>query len=275
MNWRKFTLKLILFRAYHGKVAEASFRQWLSEFMPKRFGVTAGRIISQGFNDDVKAPHYDVIIYDQLNAPVLWIEESPDLSRHGKTRALPAEYVYSVIEVKSVLNARSASKALETLEALRPLLEEIEPSYKLFKQSLPGNFCSAVVFFEVMKKDQHHKGLLNNLVPRIELRGYSGGLIFKGEEEPIDVTGRLMVTVSESPQKSFVGKKGASIIKGWATSDSIQYPEKEHAGIDLIWSHFNFSSFVFDLVSALNDTFRPGYQPTFYGMSYLNPERAR
>lgn len=28
------------FPAYHGNVAEAAFRKWLSEFLPKRYGVT-------------------------------------------------------------------------------------------------------------------------------------------------------------------------------------------------------------------------------------------
>jgi len=32
----------------HGNVAEAQFRKWLSEFLPKRYGVTSGFIISQG-----------------------------------------------------------------------------------------------------------------------------------------------------------------------------------------------------------------------------------
>src|SRR5438445_1384967 len=62
---------------YHGKVAEAVFRKWLSDFLPKRYGVTAGYIISQGLSSKEKAPHYDVIIYDALNSPVLWVEEDP------------------------------------------------------------------------------------------------------------------------------------------------------------------------------------------------------
>jgi hypothetical protein len=32
----------------HGNVAEAEFRKWLIDFLPKRYGVTSGYVISQG-----------------------------------------------------------------------------------------------------------------------------------------------------------------------------------------------------------------------------------
>src|SRR5262249_16659195 len=69
---------------YHGIVAEAQFRNWLSEFLPKKYGVTAGYVISQGASERDKLPAFDVIIYDQLESPVLWIESHPDVSPLGK-----------------------------------------------------------------------------------------------------------------------------------------------------------------------------------------------
>ena len=33
---------------YHGKVAEAEFRKWLAGFLPKRYAVTSGYIVSPG-----------------------------------------------------------------------------------------------------------------------------------------------------------------------------------------------------------------------------------
>src|SRR5438094_4563023 len=79
--------------AWHGRVAEALFREWLTQFLPKRFGVTSGYIISQALNDTAPTPHYDVIIYDQLAAPILWVERSPDASALGRALAVPAEHV--------------------------------------------------------------------------------------------------------------------------------------------------------------------------------------
>ena len=51
---------------FHGRVAEASCRRWLSEFLPRRYGVTSGYIVSPGLKSSQKAPHFDVIIYDHL-----------------------------------------------------------------------------------------------------------------------------------------------------------------------------------------------------------------
>src|SRR5262245_32291332 len=86
---------------YHGVVADAVLRQWLGEFLPKRFGVTPGYVVSQKESGKTKFPHFDVIIYDQLNAPILWVEDHPDVSEGGKSRAIPVELVRSVLEVKS------------------------------------------------------------------------------------------------------------------------------------------------------------------------------
>ncbi|MDD2755678.1 MAG: hypothetical protein PHS80_09145 [Methanothrix sp.] len=82
----------------HGKVAEAKFREWLSIFLPKKYAVTPGYIVSQGMSDENKLPHFDVIIYDHLESPVLWIKGNPDLSQRGTSRAIPAEHVRAVIE---------------------------------------------------------------------------------------------------------------------------------------------------------------------------------
>ncbi|WP_354066846.1 DUF6602 domain-containing protein [Chryseobacterium limigenitum] len=53
----------------HGLVSESQFRKWLSEFLPKRYGVTSGFIISPGISNSEQMVHYDVIIYDQLLLP--------------------------------------------------------------------------------------------------------------------------------------------------------------------------------------------------------------
>jgi hypothetical protein len=47
---------------FHGRVAEAAFRKWLAEFLPGRFGVTSGYIVSPGVSSSQKVPHFDVII---------------------------------------------------------------------------------------------------------------------------------------------------------------------------------------------------------------------
>ena len=47
----------------------------------ERYGVTAGYVRSQGVPDSFQSSHFDVIVYDQLEAPTLWTEEKISLKR--------------------------------------------------------------------------------------------------------------------------------------------------------------------------------------------------
>lgn len=107
---------------FHGKVAEAEFRKWLSSFLPKRYGVTSGYIVSAGLKSTDKTPHFDVIIYDQLESPVLWVEDTPDVSSQGRSLAIPVEYVRGVLEVKSSFSPRTVNDAIGHLKDLLPLM---------------------------------------------------------------------------------------------------------------------------------------------------------
>ena len=59
--------------------------------MSRRYGVCSGYIVSQGANADQKLPHYDVIVYDQLEAPTLWTEEHPDVANYSTTLGIAAK----------------------------------------------------------------------------------------------------------------------------------------------------------------------------------------
>src|SRR6266849_10515547 len=98
---------------YHGMVAEAAFREWLPGFLPKRYGVTSGYIVSPGLRSTDKTPHFDVIIYDQLESPILWIEDNPDSSVQGRSLAIPVEYVRAVLEVKAAFSAKTVQHSLD------------------------------------------------------------------------------------------------------------------------------------------------------------------
>ena len=130
----------------HGKVAEAEFRKWLSGFLPKRYGVTSGYIISQGVGSEQSAPHFDVIIYDALNSPVLWFEDDPDTSKPGTSRAVPAEYVKGVLEVKSSFRSSTVSDGVEHLSELAPLMSGDDEPSERYKLYLPPEFFAALCF---------------------------------------------------------------------------------------------------------------------------------
>ena len=111
----------------HGTVAEAAFRNWLTDFLPARFGVTSGYILTQGNLEDDTLRHFDVIIYDKIECPVLWIEKNSDRSNQGQSKAIPVDYVRGVLEIKSTFNRESVSKAFEKLGELTPFLKGIDP----------------------------------------------------------------------------------------------------------------------------------------------------
>jgi hypothetical protein len=109
---------------FHGNVAEAACRKWLAGFLPKRYGVTSGYVVSPGLASTDKIPHFDVIIYDQLNAPILWIEDSPDASPQGRSQAIPVEYVMAILEVKSSLSAETVRKSIDHPPCYLPITSD-------------------------------------------------------------------------------------------------------------------------------------------------------
>lgn len=135
---------------WHGEAGEAWVRRWLETFLPKRYGVTSGYIVSQGQTEAVKLPHFDVIIYDQLESPVLWVETSPDLTAAGASRAIPAEFVRSVLEVKATFTTASVSDAIGHLQDLEPLLGIDRPEEPL-KNSFSNAFLHSFSFLSFGK----------------------------------------------------------------------------------------------------------------------------
>ncbi|HEX9503911.1 MAG TPA: DUF6602 domain-containing protein, partial [Patescibacteria group bacterium] len=156
-----------------GPVAEAEFRQWLRQFLPKKYSVTSGYIISQADTFTLRSKlknkllHYDVIIYDELNSPILWVESNSDSSEQGEKRAIPAEYVCGVLEVKSTFNEKNISDAFNKLDELAPLLAKINDENEPYRRYIRKEFYMGMVFFEYLKKDQeeHNQRLLNKMVP--------------------------------------------------------------------------------------------------------------
>lgn len=77
-----------------GTAAETALIELLSAVLPRRIGLTEGVVVS---STGYVSPQQDIIIYDADNSPVLF--------NMGATKAIPIEYVYAVIEVKSSLSS--------------------------------------------------------------------------------------------------------------------------------------------------------------------------
>jgi hypothetical protein len=236
--------------------------------------VTSGHIVSQNRKFvDLELPHYDIIIYDQLNSPTLWVEENSDYSEEGKTRAIPAEYVRAVLEIKSNLTEESSKEAVDKLFELRPLLRT-EEDKDVYNGKLHPHFFTASVFFELQKANEFKKQILNNLVVTLDFP-FFGALILKAEGRDINDTGLLRILVGETPIESTVDKTKESLIFGLTTSDSILAQDGKHVLTMLSWMPPNFSFFAFDIIALLEGRFRPGFSSSNYGLSWMNPNRKK
>ena len=263
----------------HGNVAEAAFRKWLSDFLPKRYGITSGYIISQGVPNSEDFVHYDVIIYDQLESPVLWVEGNPDSSSQGKSMAIPVEYVCGVIEVKAVFNKKSVQQAVEQLQKLRPLMGFIMPSIHDHRFYLPKNFFCATVFYELHKENEREFSALDALLEGSDLRGFYGGYILRPESHEKYSSGKI----SFEYLKEDVKPNNSSLLF-WANSKCKKVNEL-YLRARLLHSETHFSEFAFDIIALLKSTYRPYALSSMYGfgtsdwekgspvsITYANPE---
>ena len=248
---------------YHGKVAEAKFREWLAGFLPKRFGVTAGYVVSSGLRSVQKTPHFDVIIYDALESPVLWIEDNPDNSAGGCSLAIPVEHVRAVLEVKSHFSLSTVKAAIEHLRDLADLLRGLDKADERYKLYLPPNFRCGMVFFELRLEDAHSKAALQAVIDGIGLRGFFGGMILRGEGHTLPHSARVLLTQSEEPSS---GSVPSSPLLEIGISDTVQVADRVHIGAMIQWAEAGFAQFAFDLLAMIQGTFRPGYLSSFYGI---------
>jgi hypothetical protein len=234
---------------FHGKVAEAELRKWLSSFLPKRYGVTSGYIVSLGLKSTEKTPHFDVIIYDQLESPVLWVEDFSDVSPQGRSLAIPAEHVRCVLEVKASFSQKSVGEAIKHLANLLPLMEGADEPHEKYKLHLPPTFCCGLVFFELRQENQFSEAAMSGIISAIQLRGFFGGIILRGEGHTKEATGRLSLLRSETPMQSLIGKTKESLLSRLVMAESIKIADNLHFGSMLMWGESDFSQFGFDIIA--------------------------
>jgi len=259
---------------FHGKVAEAEFRKWLIGFLPKRYGVTSGYIVSPGLKSTEKTPHFDVIIYDQLESPILWIENYPDVSSQGCSLAIPVEYVRCVLEIKSTFSTETSDEAINHLRDLLPLMGEVDESIERYKLHLPPTFCCGIVFIDLKKDSQFSEAALSKIICGIEIRGFFGGLILRGEGHSLPLTGRISLLRYEAPIESTIGKNKMSLLN-MGISKSVQIAENLHVGSMLMWMELAFSQFGFDLIAIMQGKYELGRLSSFYGMGTSDWEKIK
>jgi hypothetical protein len=271
----------------HGQGVEAYIRKWLAEFLPKKYAVTSGYIIPNLYDDSGKIYHYDIIIYNCLESPVLWTEGNQDNSEQGKYRAIPAKYVIAVYEVKSRLTKINVNDALSKLNQTKD-----------FSDQLDKNYSCGIIFIDLKANDKNKESILKELHRGVSVFGFSSGLVLRFEEddtctgiisfdrtEPNSQENNhckplakalddLNIYLTEDGQLVLgEGYSGARLTytteNTWSVSKSygVFYQEGDRS-ISLNWSRSNFSEFCINLLSALDgipydDERRPSFGKIF------------
>ncbi len=272
----------------HGHGVEAYLRKWLSEFLPKKYGVTSGYIIPNLYGDSLKLYHYDIIIYNQLEAPILWTEGNFDQSEQGKYRAIPAKHTVAVYEVKSRLTKSNVTDALNKLNQTSD-----------FSSQLNSFYSCGIIFIDLKESENNNESIIKELIKGKDIIGFTGGLILRYEgdhsstglirlfdikpEDNVDnkhykpiakpIDGLNIYLTEEDCLQIAEQGGGAKLVatsnNNWSVSKTYGIICKEGTkSIHIDWSRSNFSDFCIDLISSLeglvfNDKNRPSFGQVF------------
>lgn len=210
--------------------------------------------------------HFDVIVYDQIEAPTLWIETNKDKSEDGRTRIVPAEFVRAIIEVKSAFNSESIRAASRKLGELKPLMAGSSIPGEPYPLYLPEDAALAMLFFEIRTGDSSDCGTLRLLRDLEFARFFYGALILRGEGLDPDCAGLVQNFNPGFPIGS--KRKKGGLLSPVPTSASRSCPNGHNLAAMLSWAPLNFSKFAFDLLALLNGTFGRGLPSSFHGFDF-------
>jgi hypothetical protein len=189
---------------------------------------------------------------------VLWLDDNADLSSGGISRAIPAEHVQAVIEVKSSYDATSAAKAIEHLFELEPLLQDVDPASERYKRYLPPDFFCAVVYFEDRGGRRFKESTMANAIPDRPLRGYFGGIILRADDLQSDESLRMFFLVSKKMYDPRAEKNTLAALTEAPMANHHTIANGYNVGAMLHRGESAFAMFAFDLLALLNGTYETG-----------------
>lgn len=246
-------------QTYHGCYVEEKIREWLKSFLPKRYGVCAGYVVSQELKARKKHPHFDVIIYDAMNSPVLWVEE---LSHNTtQSRAIPAEFVLAVFEVKSTLNTTTIEQAVTHINELYDVSCKFDPPEERYRSFLPSSFFWGMIFVEIPSGTTSSKTICEKILQQSKIRNYYSSLVLRKTIQPSnnDESGSLKLAVGDS-------NKDHGSLESFGIFFSDVSVNGKYTGVISMWGPMEFVTFEFDVLALLNGTYRTGFISSWYGM---------
>ena len=240
----------------HGHVAEELFRNYLDRFLPKKYGVAKGHIITRDLTYEGGLEEWDVIIYDALEAPVLYVRDGlGDTPKLG----IPVQYVKAVLEVKATMNQANAKKVTTKLLKLGQFKRTDDVVDEDAGDCLPEGFFSKAIFFETATKDKtDYVNCLNKLQPLNvnKFAKFGGALILRSQNDP-SASGAitsLAITKSDSgdssnilSNKRFEVSEPIVVATPQKSVSTCQFTISVGFGVNI------FSTEIMNLVSLLND----------------------
>jgi hypothetical protein len=99
-----------------GGPRERRFRDFLGDWLPRRYGVTHGYVLNgRGERSD----QMDCIIVDALDCPLFFQDKTED------RRLVPIDYAFGAMEVKSTLDANELTDSISKLTSFGSLVEKV------------------------------------------------------------------------------------------------------------------------------------------------------
>lgn len=115
-----------------GRQREDGLANFLKTFLPQKYGVATGELIS--CESGCPSPQCDIIIYDNLNIPVIGRDEA--------VQRVPIEGVYAIIEVKSNITKESLNDTARKIAQIRKM-----PRHNMDTQRNPDDEGPLFVLF--------------------------------------------------------------------------------------------------------------------------------
>lgn len=243
----------------HGNTAEFLARKWLQSFLPKRFGVCKGYIITHCvYIKERELEEWDIIIYDAIESPILFTRGTDSELR----QAIPIEHVRAVIEVKAALTPDAAKRSADKLLKLERYMGNNDNDF--YPEFICNPFVCAALFFETNVKElkDYQKALAQLSQFYRKNLPFMGSLILKSQAEP-DHSGYLQMfedngfISADNPLRkemsSFFAEDGKPMLFGTFGYCANHYP-----------------IFLFDLLAFMRGTFQKGKASSTYGIDFKN-----
>jgi hypothetical protein len=251
----------------HGIAGEALVRDWLRSFLPQRFGVCKGYIITPNLDYEGELEEWDIIIYDAIESPILYTREIKGHHESEKRRAIPVEYVRAVVEVKATLTPAMVKKSTKKLLKLQQFIGvNTSDAYPIY---LCHPFVCTAIFFETNVRDlKEYRRALDNFIPvlnSIPTLPFIGALVLRSQRERSH-SGYLQAMQSEQ-QMSWPDV--------FEMSSEFQCPNGTCGSFGCLSYGVNsYPTYIFDFLAFINGS-KTNRASSLYGLDFANPQGSR